>query len=73
VKGDTFVAEKPRVWMAKLAAARSIGTEWDLSPDGRRVAVVTPMESLETPKQDHEIVMLENFFDELRRKVPVRK
>jgi hypothetical protein len=36
-KGDAFVAEKPRVWIAKLG-----GTDWDLAPDGKRVAVVTP-------------------------------
>jgi hypothetical protein len=29
-------AEKPRVWIAKLG-----GTQWDLAPDGKRVAVVT--------------------------------
>src|SRR4029077_10103528 len=28
-KGDTFAAEKPRVWIAKLG-----GTLWDLTPDG---------------------------------------
>ena len=32
VNGDTFVAEKPRVWIAKLG-----GTEWDLAADGKRV------------------------------------
>jgi hypothetical protein len=42
VNGDTFVAEKPRVWIAKLG-----GT------------------------QEHEVVFLQNFFDELRRRVPV--
>jgi len=45
---------------------------WDLSPDGKRVAVVTPEGTAEGPKQDHEIVMLQNLFDELRRKVPVK-
>jgi hypothetical protein len=29
LKGGAFVAEKPRVWLAKFG-----GTEWDLSPDG---------------------------------------
>src|SRR5262249_37321272 len=33
-KGDTFVTEKPRVWLAKLD-----GTAWDLAPDGKRLAV----------------------------------
>ena len=36
VKGDTFVVDKPRVWLAKLG-----GTEWDLAPDGKRVAVLS--------------------------------
>jgi hypothetical protein len=48
-------------------------TAWDLSPDGKRAAVVTPEGTPEAPKQDHEIVMLQNFFAELRRKVPVGK
>jgi Tol biopolymer transport system component len=68
VKGDTFVPDKPRVWLAKLG-----GTDWDLAPDGKRVAVLTPVESTEAPKQEHEIVLLQNFFDELRRKVPTAK
>ena len=65
VNGDTFVAEKSRVWIAKLG-----GTQWDLAPDGKRVAVLTPIESAEAPKQEHEVVFLLNFFDELRRRVP---
>jgi Tol biopolymer transport system component/predicted Ser/Thr protein kinase len=67
-KGDTFVADKPRVWLAKLG-----GTNWDLAPDGKRVAVVTPEDSPEAPKQEHEVVFLQNFFDELRRKAPLAK
>jgi len=42
-------------------------------PDGKRVLVLTPVESAEAPKQDHEIVMLRNFFDELRCKGPASK
>jgi Tol biopolymer transport system component/predicted Ser/Thr protein kinase len=68
VKGNSFVPEKPRVWIAKLG-----GTEWDLAPDGKRVVVVTPVESAEAPKQEHEVVFLENFFDELRRRAPADK
>jgi len=68
VKGDTFVAEKPRVWIARLG-----GTQWDLAPDGKRVAVVTPVGSADAPKQEHEVVFIQNFFDELRRRVPLGK
>jgi serine/threonine-protein kinase len=69
VKGDTFVSEKPRVWIAKLGG----GTHWDLAPDGKHVAVVTPVESAKAPTEDHEVVFLLNFFDELRRRVPPSK
>jgi len=68
VKGDTFVVEKPRVWIAKLG-----GTQWDLAPDGKRVVVLTAVDTPEAPKPEHEIVLLRNFRDELRRKVPVAK
>lgn len=54
------------VWLTKRG-----GTYWDPAPDGKRLLMVTPAESAEAPKQVHEIVMLENFFDELRRRVPV--
>ena len=37
------------------------------------MAVLTPVESAEAPKQEHEVVFLQNFFDELRRHVPVAK
>jgi hypothetical protein len=49
VKDDTFVAEKPRAWIAKLGAVAGNGM-WDLAPNGKRVLVVTPVESAETPK-----------------------
>jgi hypothetical protein len=64
------VADKPRVWLAKPG-----GTLFDLSPDGKRLAVVTPMAAAaaEAPKPEHEVVFLENFFDELRRRVPTGK
>jgi DNA-binding winged helix-turn-helix (wHTH) protein/predicted Ser/Thr protein kinase len=65
VKGETFVAGKPRVWIAKLG-----GTMWDLAADGKSVLVATPVESAEELKPEHQVVFLENFFDELRRRAP---
>jgi dipeptidyl aminopeptidase/acylaminoacyl peptidase len=86
VKGDTFVADKPRVWIPKagavtgtstymntVAAGGSVPGMWDLAPDGKRAAVLTPVESAQAPTQEHEVVFLQNFFDELRRRVPLAK
>ena len=69
--GGTLVAEKPRVWIQALGVPE--GAAWDLAPDGKRVLVVTPVESAEAPKADHHVVFLQNFLDELRRRVPLDK
>ena len=68
VNGDTFVAEKPRVWIAALG-----GLAWDFAPGGKRVAVLVREAAVQIPQQEYEIVMLQNFADELRRRVPLGK
>ena len=67
-KGGTFVEEKPRVWLDKVG-----GQVFDISLDGKRLVVLTPVDSPEAPQTEHEVVLLQNFFDELRRKVPAGK
>ena len=45
---------------------------YDLAPDGKRIAAVMPVEGVEAqPTQSH-VIFLENFADELQRKVPAR-
>jgi serine/threonine-protein kinase len=68
VNGGSFVVEnKPHIRVEKLG-----GTIWDVAPDGR-IAVLTPVESAQATAADHTVVFLQNFFDELRRRVPVGK
>jgi hypothetical protein len=66
--GDQIMAAS---YIAKLGATTGSPGPWDLAPDGKRVAVVTPVESAEAPQQEHEVVFLQNFFDELRRRLPL--
>jgi len=73
VSGDAFVADKPRVWIAALGGTTNTPGGWDLAPDGKRVLVVTPVERAGATKAEHHVVFLQNFFDELRRKVPLGK
>jgi serine/threonine-protein kinase len=73
VNGDGFVADKPRVWIPALGGADTSGATWDLAPDGMRVAVLVSQVPDQAPQREHEIVMLQNFADELRRRVPVGK
>ena len=74
-KGNVFAPEKPRVWAASLGGAtEGEGVVWfDLAPDGKRVAVELPVATSEAPKPEHEVTFLFNFFDELRRRVPLGK
>jgi len=59
-----FLPAKPRVWMAKLGGA----TDFDLAPDGRRLAAVFPVGAPEAPKAEHEVTFVFNFWSELKRK-----
>jgi Tol biopolymer transport system component len=65
--GDSFVAEKPRVWAAGVRS----GSGFDLAPDGRRVAVSVTVGTPDVQRQEHSVVFVLNFFDELRRRAPV--
>jgi Tol biopolymer transport system component/predicted Ser/Thr protein kinase len=71
-KGDSFVAEKPRVWSGQsvaLAMSGAVGAQYDVAPDGKRIAVATyPGGS--TQQDAGHVIFLENFIDELQRKVP---
>jgi hypothetical protein len=73
LRGDSHVADKPRLWSEyRLANAFNNGSNFDLAPDGKRFVVFMPAEAPEEHKAS-EIIFLENFFDELRRKVPQGK
>ena len=73
VKGDSFVAEKPRLWseakLGGISGLRNIG----IAPDGKRFAAFMPAAGQESPQVQNQVVFLENFVDELRRNVPTGK
>ena len=75
VKGDSFVAGKPRLWSEKkLADFGGVGIQnYDLAPDGKRIAALMPVESAEAQPAQNHVVFLMNFFDELRRRAPAAK
>jgi serine/threonine-protein kinase len=74
VKGDSFVAGKPRLWSEKPIWGSLTTKSLDLAPDGKRMVVLMPAsEAKGAPEAQNHVVFLLNFFDELRRKVPVGK
>jgi Tol biopolymer transport system component/predicted Ser/Thr protein kinase len=66
---DSFAPEKPKVWLPTIGNAQS----FDLAPDGTRVLVVTSPPGAAAPKPEHTLMFVQNFFDELRRRVPIAK
>ena len=70
VEGDSFRAEKPRVWSPGPLLERLGAQPYDLHPDGERVAVLKASEDEAGARRD-KLVFIQNFFDELRRLAPV--
>ena len=73
-KGDSFVADKPRVWSEKRLANLGLnGANYDLTPEGKRIVALMPAEAPKEQQAQNQVIFLQNFFDELRRRVPTGK
>jgi Tol biopolymer transport system component len=66
VKGESFVADKPRVWSEKRIG--NIAANYDLAPDGKRIVALFSAETVEGQKAQSHVTFLINFFDEVRRR-----
>jgi len=63
---ESFVPGRSRLWSEK-----QISPTWpDLSPDGKRFAVVPTPEANTAERGSAHVTFLLNFFDELRRRIP---
>jgi hypothetical protein len=71
-KGDSFAAGKPRAWTE--TRLRDIGgsSNYDLAPDGKRLAAFVADDANGEKPPTH-LTFLLNFFDELRRRPPATK
>ncbi len=73
VKGDSFVADKPRLWSEAQVQVTQAGNQpLDLAPDGKRFAVLPRFTAAEAKGNVH-VTFLLNFFDEVRRRIPEAK
>ena len=64
VAGEALIPGKPRVRVEKLGG----GIHCDLASDGRILHMV-PVDASKAPPPEHTAVFLQNFFDEVRRRV----
>ena len=70
--GDSFQASKPVLWSDTQFTNRGSTVNYALHPDGKRFAVLkAPGGS--TEQQVNKVVLVLNFFEELRRKIPAKQ
>ncbi len=67
--GDTFIASRPQRWSSARLFNTGFVQNFDPAPDARRFAVLMSAEGEAASQPRHRIVL--NFFDELRRRVPL--
>jgi serine/threonine-protein kinase len=68
VRGDSVVAETPRVWFEKKIANFPSTKSYDPAPDGKRIVALM---SADMPEEPHDrVILLLKFFDELQKRVP---
>ena len=71
-RGDSFAAGKARVWTETRLRIGGLGSNYDLAPDGKRLAAFVADDASGEKLPAHLTILL-NFFDELRRKAPAGK
>jgi len=71
VNGRTFEPGKPRQWSSSPIALWVNYTPYDLMPDGKRVVMFPVTESASGERANLHLTFLLNFFDDLKRKIPV--
>jgi serine/threonine-protein kinase len=69
VTGDSFVAEKPRVWSEKRLAQFGYLSSFELAPDAKRVVAL--FDAAQAKPETHLRVLL-NVGDELRRRTAAK-
>jgi Tol biopolymer transport system component len=66
---DSFAPERPRVWCDKPIYSPG-RMNLDIAPDGKRFAVMQALEPADSTKGGMQVVVLLNFFEELKRRIP---
>ena len=72
VNDGSFIAGKPRVWTETRLRSTENNLNYDLAPDGKRLAAIVADDANGEKPPTH-LTFLLNFFDELRRKAPEGK
>lgn len=67
--GGSFETDKARPWSARQLANVGTAPNFDLAADGNRFAVLMPAQGTEPRERQSHIMLMGNFFDEVRQRV----
>ena len=70
---DAFTFEPPRLWTKVVLADTTTQRNLDISPDGKRFVALLPADLPEAQTHRNHVVFLQNFGDELRRRLGAGK
>ena len=70
--GESFIAEKPRVWSNTRIFNTGLIQNFAPAPDGKRFAVMMPADGPQPGTTQRNAMLVLNFFDEVRRRVAGR-
>jgi serine/threonine-protein kinase len=68
-KGDSFSPGTPHLWCDQRIADLGVNRSYDVAPDGKRLAVILPVDDIGEAKATPRVTVLVNFFDELQRQL----
>lgn len=71
--GGSFEPGRPRLWSNIQVLGMGLIHNVDLAPDGRHVVAFPRPDIVEQPKGPVQVTFVLNFFDYLRRRVPLEK
>jgi Tol biopolymer transport system component len=69
IEGASFIAGAPRVWAPTQIRRDGVRQNFDVSPDGTRIVMLSRPAETEQEGPLHATFLL-NFFDEVRRRIP---
>ena len=70
--GESFNADKPRLWSDVVLTDTGTSYNYDLAPDGKHLVILSSPTGAKAPTVDH-VNFITNFFNELRRVTPLDK
>jgi serine/threonine-protein kinase len=69
MRGSAFTVDSVREWSHRRLAETGVLSNYDLSPDGKRVLALMAVARPEDQQNENHATLVLNFFDEVRRKV----